>query len=461
MGVSGWALARTVSKLGQLGVVSGTGLDGLLARKLQTGDPGGHVRRALDHFPVPEVAKRVWDRYFLEGGVAEDQKYKGMPMHSVASPGHLDELAVTGNFVEVFLAREGHDGPIGINFLEKIQMPLLPSLYGAMLAGVTYVLVGAGIPRSIPGIMDGYARGGAAKMRLDVTGAQRGEEFFMHFDPGAIWGGPAPEIARPKFLGIISSATLAMTLARKSSGRVDGFIVEGPLAGGHNAPPRGKLQLSEEGEPVYGERDVADLEKIGREGLPYWLAGTFGRPGRLQEACALGATGVQVGTAFAFCDESGINPAIKRQVIQASRRGDLEIFTDPLASPTGFPFKVVQLEGSVTDADHGKAEPRQRVCDLGYLRTAYRKENGTLGYRCASEPVEHFIKKGGSLEDTVGRKCLCNGLISTIKYGQKRAGGEVEKPLVTAGNDVVDVAKFAKDGEDSYTAADVVRVLLG
>ncbi len=78
MGVSGWSLAKTVSKLGQLGVVSGTGLDGLLARKLQTGDPGGHVRRALEHFPIPEIAKGVMDRYFRPDGVAEDQKYKGI-----------------------------------------------------------------------------------------------------------------------------------------------------------------------------------------------------------------------------------------------------------------------------------------------------------------------------------------------------------------------------------------------
>ena len=43
---------------------------------------------------------------------------------------------MAANFVEVFLAREGHVHPVGINFLEKIQMPHLPSLYGAMLAGV-------------------------------------------------------------------------------------------------------------------------------------------------------------------------------------------------------------------------------------------------------------------------------------------------------------------------------------
>ena len=54
--VSSWQLAREVSLAGQLGVVSGTALDGVLARVLQDGDPGGHRRRAMAHFPSPAMA---------------------------------------------------------------------------------------------------------------------------------------------------------------------------------------------------------------------------------------------------------------------------------------------------------------------------------------------------------------------------------------------------------------------
>ena len=57
-GVSGWRLARAVARTGQLGVVSGTALDTLLIRVLQSGDPGGHLRRALAAFPVPSVTTR-------------------------------------------------------------------------------------------------------------------------------------------------------------------------------------------------------------------------------------------------------------------------------------------------------------------------------------------------------------------------------------------------------------------
>jgi hypothetical protein len=57
--VSGWRLARAVSMLGQLGVVSGTALDVVLARRLQLGDPTGDLRRAIRRFPDPAVAERV------------------------------------------------------------------------------------------------------------------------------------------------------------------------------------------------------------------------------------------------------------------------------------------------------------------------------------------------------------------------------------------------------------------
>src|ERR1035437_1900826 len=61
------------------------------------------------------------------------------------------------NFVEVFLAREGHNNPVGINYLEKVQLPHLASVYGAMLAGVGYILMGAGVPLKIPGVLDRFA----------------------------------------------------------------------------------------------------------------------------------------------------------------------------------------------------------------------------------------------------------------------------------------------------------------
>lgn len=457
--VSGWRLAQAVARAGQLGVVSGTFLSVVLARRLQLGDADGRIRHALRHFPFPEIASRVLAEYYVPGGKPPGRPFKLTAMPTLDFSPELVELTVAGNFVEVFLAREGHDGLVGINLLEKVQLPTLPSLFGAMLAGVDYVLMGAGIPRAIPGALDRLAKGEIAELKIDVDGAApAGEEAAVSFDPKAFGGSFCGELKRPRFLAVIASATLAATLARKSNGRVDGFVVEGETAGGHNAPPRGPLQLDAAGEPVYGPRDAPDLEKIRALGLPFWLAGSYGRPDRLAEALRLGAAGIQVGTAFAFCEESGINTELKRRAIHLSRAGAVCVHTDPLASPTGFPFKVLRMEGTLSES--GVYAARPRICDLGYLRRPYWKPDGSLGYRCPGEPEADYIRKGGKPEETVGRKCLCNGLPATVGLGQTRATGKAEPALITAGNDVAQIARFARDGGDSYSAADVIDTLL-
>lgn len=455
--VSGWRLARAVAQTGQLGVVSGTALDVVLARRLQLGDPGGHMRRALAEFPLPEVAERIVAEYFIEGGKRPDQPFRAVPMTSLdPSPEH-QAMLVASNFAEVFLACEGHDGPVGINYLEKIQPPTLPSIFGALLAGVDYILMGAGIPRAIPGILDQLCGGAAVTLPAYVDGAERQDEYVMRFDPNAFCGGELSWLARPKFLAIVSSHTLANMLARKASGTVDGFIVEGPTAGGHNAPPRGALKLNARGEPIYGDRDAANLEAIAALGRPFWLAGSYSTPERIAEALERGAAGVQVGTLFAYCNESGLPPSMRRRIIQLSLDGQLTAKTDPLASPTGFPFKVVELPDTISESE--VYDERSRICDLGYLRTPYKRDDGTIGYRCGAEPIEAFIRKGGKREDTRGRKCICNALIANVGLGQVHK--TLEKPLITSGNDVADIARLMPSlSADGYSAADVVAHLL-
>jgi nitronate monooxygenase len=457
-GVSSWRLAQAVSKLGQLGVVSGTALDEILARRLQDGDPGGHMRRGLAAFPFPTVAERLLRTFYIQGGKAATAAYRALPLHAQYEPRELTELCIAANFVEVFLAREGHPHAVGINYLEKVQLPLLASLYGAMLAGVEYVLMGAGIPLHVPGVLDTLARHEAADYTLRVTGAQEEDDVQVRFDPRTFMESELPSLRRPAFLAIVSSNTLATTMLRKANGRVDGLVIETRTAGGHNAPPRGKLQLTPGGEPVYGERDGIDLEKIRELGAPFWLAGGYGSAAKLREALALGATGVQVGTAFAFSRESGLREDLKRVLLEKAQRGDAQVFTDPLASPAGFPFKVARLEDSCSEDAVYAARPR--ICDLGFLREMYREADGAIGYRCPAEPLSVYLAKGGDAENAVGRKCLCNALLANIGHQQVRCSTHVEPPLVTAGDDLSEVAKFLPPGASSYGAADVLRELL-
>lgn len=70
--------------------------------------------------------------------------FPSVPMYTVDPPPSPVELTVATAFVEVWLAKQGHHGPAGVKLLEKIQRPILPTLYGALLDGVDYVFVGAG-----------------------------------------------------------------------------------------------------------------------------------------------------------------------------------------------------------------------------------------------------------------------------------------------------------------------------
>lgn len=457
--VSGWSLARAVALTGQLGVVSGTAIDVVLARRLQLGDIGGHMRRALAEFPFADVAARILKRFFIPGGKELDKPFQTLSHLSPTPSNERTELIVAANFVEAHLAGEGHEGLVGVNYLEKIQLPTLASLYGAILAGVDYVLMGAGIPRWIPSALDRLSAGQAAKLPIHVEGEGTGEACISRFDPQEFGGGPPPALRRPKFLAIVASATLASMLARKASGRVDGFVVEGPAAGGHNAPPRGEVAYNQRGEPVYGPRDQADLEAIGELERPFWLAGAQGTPEGVRDALDAGAAGVQVGTAFAFCRESGLRDDLKRRALEMSRAGEADVYTDPAASPTGFPFKVLQMPGTLSD--NNLYAVRERRCDLGYLRQTYRRPDGTLGGRCPAENVATYVRKGGDPDDVNCRKCICNALLTNVGLGQVRKGGGQELPLVTCGEEIRGIAAFARSEEaESYSAQDVVNRLL-
>ena len=368
---------------------------------------------------------------------------------------HSQDLLVLAAYVEVALAKQGHDGLVGINLLTKVQIPTVPTLYGAMLAGVDYVVMGAGVPTHIPGILEQLARGQEIDLALNIVGDVTPEATpSLHFNPARYLAPNA--LRRPKFLGIVSSHVLATALAKRSNGPVDGFVVERPSAGGHNAPPRGKFTLDDDGNPEYGERDRVDFEVMRALGVPFWIGGGVTTPEKVQEAFELGAAGVQVGTLFAYCRESGMDPVLREQILAGVQSSSIDVTTSMRASSTGYPFKVASATGTISDLDIYEA--RERKCDVGYLREAYVNAQGTIGYRCAAEPVGAYTKKGGLLEDTVGRTCLCNGLMSTCGLGQVRAGGRQEPPIITSGDCINEIRPLLAD-RSSYSADDVIAHL--
>jgi NAD(P)H-dependent flavin oxidoreductase YrpB (nitropropane dioxygenase family) len=461
--ISGWPLASAVARTGQLGVVSGTALEIVCARRLQDGDPGGHVRRALAHFPLAGVAARILSTYYVAGGKAPQAVYRPVLRFTLNPARVLQELTVAANFVEVFLAKEGHDGLVGINYLRKIEMPIPFACYGAMLAGVDHVLMGAGNPADLPVLLDRLARHEPAGIPVRVQGATSADgDFVVHFDPHDLFPGDRPVLRRPRLDAIVASVDLAAALAADPATRPDGFVVEGYTAGGHNAPPRGPRRVDQRGQPLYDERDAVGPRQIAGIGLPFWMAGGYGTPVGLARAISGGAVGIQVGTAFALCRESGMADTHKYRLLEQAARGQVNIRTDGRASPTGFPFKIAELDGTLSEEQ--VYADRQRICDLGVLRSAYRKDDTTIGYRCPSEPVAVYEHHGGRPANTDGRRCLCNALLATAGLAQQRPDGHAEPAIVTSGEDytgVRDLVANLSAGQRTYTARDVVTYLLG
>lgn len=434
------ALARFVSSLGQLGTNSGTALERILPRILrQGGERAEEIIHVLKDFPFKGIAERVLNEYL-------EKPRKGVPMFSV-NPSHaLIMLTICANFAFVRLAKEGHANQVSINYLEKIAMPHLFAIYGAMLAGVDFITMGAGIPIQIPAVINAYVSGQPASYKIPVIDS---DDYIMTFDPKGFFGGEIPQLKRPEFIPIIASNVLAIMLEKRlPKGSIQGFVIEEPTAGGHNAPPRNKVS--------YGEKDIVDYPKIAELGIPFWIGGSYASPEKLEWAQSVGASGIQAGTIFALSEESGMDPSIRQEIRKRGFNGTNVVKTDMRASPTGFPFKVVELPGTVSE--QSVYEARRRVCDQSALVSAFKKPNGSIGYRCPSEPVDTYVRKGGKIEDTVGRKCVCDGLITT---GGLRYEGETEPAIVTLGDDTSFLKHLMQDENSSYTAEDALNYLLG
>ena len=150
-------------------------------------------------------------------------------------------------------------------------------------------------------------------------------------------------------------------------------------------------------------------------------------------------------------------PGLRARVIARSLGESLDVLTDSRVSPTGLPFKVAELPGTLSEA--AVHEARGRRCDLGYLRQPYRREDGSVGYRCPAEPEEDYVRKGGDRADTVGRKCLCNGLLATVGLGQRLEDGRTEPPIVTGGAGLAVLGALLPPGLPDYGVEDVLRRL--
>ena len=411
------------------GSLSGTALADIYARRLQLGDPGGEIRKAFDAFGrlVPTLAgdiDRLYAAHHIPGGKAPDALFRGLSMAGMTPPRDVQILTVAATFAHVWRAKQAAPGrPVGINFLRKIERPLLYGFYGAALAEVDWVVMGAGDPSEAPGWLERLARHEPVELSPRVATVPAGTHKIV-FDPKELTGGKLAPLRRPSFIAIISSYEQAAALASSDVTRPDGFVVEGPLAGGHNAPPKKKAR-DKRGYYVYGPEDEADVVAIGKLGLPYWSAGGCGYPEK-PASPEVPPRRRQVGTLFGLAAESGMVAETRRRVLQLIWQQKLEVVTDVRASPSSFPFKVALVPGTI--ADPAVYAERPRLCNVGHLR-GWRPQNGVATGLCPASDPELYKKMGGAAWRIEGAICLCNGLLATCGVGQP-----CEQALVTLGD---------------------------
>ncbi len=200
-----------------------------------------------------------------------------------------------------------------------------------------------------------------------------------------------PDVA---LIPILSEARAIGLVLRKwmRKGRLpDAIVIEHPrYAGGH----LGAAKIDEVADPRFDFAEVLPAaerlyQELGIAPIPLIVAGGINSPGRVREAFALGAAGVQVGTPFAVTVESDAHPNFKRVLAEA---GPADIVT--FMSVAGLPARAVRtpwlaryLEREAVLQSRAK---KRRECTLAFdclAQCGLRDGNARMGQFC----IDHHL----------------------------------------------------------------------
>ena len=438
--VSSWQLARTVgSRRRASASCPAPGSTSSSRAGCRTATPTATCAARSPRSRCPRSPHEVLDHYFVEGGRdPRRQPYIAIPRPSLTRDAARPAAHVVANFVEVWLAKEGHDG------LGRRELPREDPddrrrgrrTARCSPASTSCSWAPASRRTSRP-LLTSSPSTAVASLPVDVAEALPDETWAVTIDPREVMRRRrcrrcAADLPRDR-----ANHVLAQYLARDEVTRPDGFVVEAPTAGGHNAPPRGKLVLDETGQPVYGPRDVCDPTQV-RRPRPAVLARRFvRRPGAsCGGAEALGARGIQVGTLFALSADSGFRPTSASGCVRSLVDGTLATRTDALASPTGFPFKVAPARRARCRTS-GCATTAPRCATSATCARRSARRTASVDYRCPAEPDHMFERKGGEHRRRSPAAPACATRSSRASASRRCARtAEPELPLVTLGDDL-------------------------
>lgn len=228
--------------------------------------------------------------------------------------GHIDALCD-----ELRRAREKTQGVLGVNIM-VVLTNFADMVRASIKEGADIIFSGAGLPLDLPKYLT--------------------------------------EDAKTKLVPIVSSGRAARILCKKWLARFnylpDGFVVEGPKAGGHlGFKPE---ELADDNFAV--EKLVTDVieavrpyEEKHRTRIPVIAAGGVYTGSDICQMMKLGVSGVQMGTRFVATHECDADIRFKQAFIDAKEE-DLEI----IKSPVGMPGRVIK-SSFTQDIKEAKQQP--------------------------------------------------------------------------------------------------------
>ncbi len=225
---------------------------------------------------------------------------------------------------EIKKARQKTKGILGINLM--VALSDYPEMVKAAAdEGIDIIFSGAGLPLGLPGL-------------IDLKGKTR-------------------------LVPIVSSARAARIICKKwleDFGYLpDGFVVEGPLAGGHLGFKADELDIPENRlEKLVPQllQEVQAFVPIAERPIPVIAAGGIYSGADIYKFLRLGASGVQIATRFVATEECDAAPAFKEAYINA-QKGDAVI----IKSPVGMPGRAIN-NAFLDDVRAGKKKPFRCYC---------------------------------------------------------------------------------------------------
>jgi nitronate monooxygenase len=220
---------------------------------------------------------------------------------------------------EIRAAREQTDGLLGVNIMVALTH-FTELVRTSVQEGIDIIFAGAGLPMDLPKYLtDG---------------------------------------AKTKLMPIISSARAAKIITKKWLSRFDylpdGFVVEGPMAGGHLG-----FKAEELDDPDFAlEKIVPEViaavkpfaDKAGRD-IPVIAAGGVYTGADIKKYLDMGAAGVQMGTRFVATEECDADQAFKEAYVAAGKE-DLTV----IKSPVGLPGRALKNE-FLDQVEKGERKP--------------------------------------------------------------------------------------------------------